>query len=388
MITINVIDNKICGSYGETPFAVEFSKELFDKMTKLAYESDLVESIEDYNAIIAAFAPLCVVDFSAVIETECKYIHVNKATGEFFLKHDSVTSSIPMPQALVDRIFDSMDKDLDFMPLVKMWTRWLRNPILWEKSREDNGENFSRKFFEFINMQYVHPKLKDEFIEKGLTEEAAAARATVYQMKITSEGLLNGYKVSKEILHKFDRETGEQVDRYKRTFNIDTGEIDGDGIPEQVEDRLFQPAMMGTGGDAFFCEGDNGYTKPGHFIKVGCVHRLATWDQVNTNDNASCVKGLHIGGLKYINNYSGEVHNIFVDPMHIGAVPDSTDGAIRCKQYFVHSSLAGVNGSIYHSSTYASRTDAEWDVMRKEAVEKMAAIKAECDKTSAEVNSI
>jgi len=119
MITINVIDNKICGSYGETPFAVEFSKELFDKMTKLAYESDLVESIEDYNAIIAAFAPLCVVDFSAVIETECKYIHVNKATGEFFLKHDSVTSSIPMPQALVDRIFDSMDKDLDFMP-------WLR----------------------------------------------------------------------------------------------------------------------------------------------------------------------------------------------------------------------------------------------------------------------
>ena len=46
--------------------------------------------------------------------------------------------------------------------------------------------------------------------------------------------------------------------------------------------------------------------------------------------------------------------------MHIGAVPDSEDGAIRCLQYFVHSSLVGVNGSMYHSSAYAAKTDEEW----------------------------
>ena len=50
--------------------------------------------------------------------------------------------------------------------------------------------------------------------------------------------------------------------------------------------------------------------------------------------------------------------------MHIGAVPDDQDGAIRCKQYFVHSSLSGVNGSIYHSSTYAAKTDEEWADLR------------------------
>jgi hypothetical protein len=55
--------------------------------------------------------------------------------------------------------------------------------------------------------------------------------------------------------------------------------------------------------------------------------------------------------------------------MHVGAVPDDVDGAIRCKQYFVHSSLSGVNGSIYHSSTYAAKTDEEWKEMREELIE-------------------
>ena len=74
--------------------------------------------------------------------------------------------------------------------------------------------------------------------------------------------------------------------------------------------------------------------------------------------------------------------------MHIGAVPCDVDGAIRCKQYFVHSSLAGVNGSIYHSSTYAAMTDAEWDEMRKAAVEEKTECKIQCDKEVAEINAL
>ena len=388
MITINVIENKICGSYGDTPFTVDYSKELYDSMNALAAASATVATVEEYNEILAAFAPLCVVDYTKTIETQCEYIHVNKATGEFFLKHNGVVSTIPMPQALVDRIFDSLDKDLDFMPLIKMWTRWLRNPILWRKMKQGHGNDFCERFFNFVNMQYVHPKYKDELIEEGLTDEAASKRATMYQMKITHEGLLNGYKVSREVLHKYDAETGEQVDRYKRTFNVDTGEIEGNGLPEHVEDRLFEPAVMGSGGDAFFCEGAKGYANPGHFIKVGCTHRLADWSQVNVNDLSSCVKGLHIGGLKYIAWYSGEIHNIFVDPMHIGAVPCDEDGAIRCKQYFVHSSLVGVNGSIYHSSSYAAMTDAEWDDMRAKAVQEKSERKAQCDREVAEINAL
>jgi hypothetical protein len=388
MITINVIDDKICGSYGETPFAVEYTKEVYGKMQELAEQAASVTTTEEYNNLLDSFAPLTTVDYTKTIETKCPNIHVN-TTGEFFLKHNGVVSSISMPQALVDRIFESIDKELSCDPLIKMWTRWLRNPILRRKVKQGWGQDFCERFFNFLNMKYIHPKMKEDLMENhGLSEEASDKRATMYQMKITQEGLLNGYKVSSEILHKFNSETGEQENRYKRTFNIDTGEIDGEGLPEHVEDRLFQPSMMGSNGDAFYCEGPNGYANPGHFIKVGCTHRLDDWSKVNVNDLRSCVKGLHIGGLKYIAWYSGEIHNIFVDPMHIGAVPDDVDGAIRCKQYFVHSSLVGVNGSIYHSSTYAAMTDAEWDEMRAKAVEEKSDTKALCDKEVAELNAL
>ena len=386
MITLNVIDDVISGSYGDKNFSVTYNKELYSEMTTLKNAADDAVSMAEYQDILQQFGEIAVEDYTKTIETECEHIHVNKATGQFFLKSNGVVSSYPMPQALVDRIFESIDKGLSFLPLVKMWTRWLRNPILRKKGVD---ADFSERFFNFVNLKYVHPKLKEELMEEhGLSEEVADRRATMYQMKITSEGLLNGYKVSNEIMHKFDKETGEKVDRYKRTFNPDTGEIEGDGLPEHVEDRLFEPAVMGSSGDAFYCEGVNGYGSPQHFIKVGCRHRLPDWSHVDTNDNRSCVKGLHLGGLKYIACYSGEIHNIFVDPMHIGAVPDDNTGAIRCLEYFVHSSLAGVNGSIYHSSTYAAMTDEQWADMRIEAVTEYSECKESCDKNVAELNAI
>ena len=362
MIHINVSEGLISGSYGETPFSVTYDQNLYDAMIKVANAANDATDMETYKLHLGEFESLTVEDYTKVIQDKCEFIYVNPSSGEFFLKVGDVVTNQPMPKALVDRIYESIDMGIDFEPLVKMWTRWLRNPLLKEK-----GQNFSERFFNFVNMKYVHPKLMKELVEEqGLTEDVAERRATMYQMKITKEGLLNGYKVSKEVLHKYDAESGERVDRYKRTFNPDTGEIDSEGIPEVVEDRLFEPAIMGSGGDAFSCEGSNGFGSDGHFIKVGCSHRLPSWDCVNTNDDSSCVPGLHVGGLKYISFYSGEIHNVFIDPMHVGAIPDDVDGAIRCLQYFVHSSLVGVNGSIYHSSTYAAKTDKEWEDMRKE----------------------
>ena len=362
MIHINVSEGLISGSYGETPFSVTYDQNLYDAMIKVANAANDATDMETYKLHLGEFESLTEEDYTKIIQDKCEFIYVNPSSGDFFLKVGDVVTNQPMPKALVDRIYESIDMGIDFEPLVKMWTRWLRNPLLKEK-----GQNFSERFFNFVNMKYVHPKLMKELVEEqGLTEEVAERRATMYQMKITKEGLLNGYKVSKEVLHKYDAESGERVDRYKRTFNPDTGEIDSEGIPEVVEDRLFEPAIMGNGGDAFSCEGSNGFNSDGHFIKVGCSHRLPSWDCVNTNDDRSCVPGLHVGGLKYISFYSGEIHNVFIDPMHVGAIPDDVDGAIRCLQYFVHSSLAGVNGSIYHSSTYAAKTDQEWEDMRKD----------------------
>ncbi len=392
MISINVIDDKISGSYGDKTFCIDFNKEVYTKMLELAEKANTAVTMEDYKTVLEQFEPLTVQDYTKTVQDKCEHIHVNKSTGEFFLQHNGVVSSIPMPEALVERIYESMDKGLDFMPLIKMWTRWLRNPVLRTKMKKGWGKEFCERFFNYINLKYVHPVLKKELMEEhGLSEEVAERRATMYQMKITKEGLLNGYKVSTEILTKFKQdEDGEvqEVPRYKRTFNVDTGEIESEGLPEHVEDRLFQPAIMGTSGDAFYCEGSNGYATPQHFIKVGCTHRLASWDLVNTNDRHSCVPGLHFGGLEYISSITGEIHNIFVDPMHIGAVPDDETGAARCLQYFVHSSLAGVNGSIYHSSTYAAKTDEQWAEMRAKIVEEYDASTIKSGKEVGELTNL
>ena len=372
MISINVIGELISGSYGNTPYSRTFEKDIYEQMVSLANQADAADSVEEYNKILSEFSLLCAEDLNErSIEADFVGATLYKdPAGRYFVQFkDGGIIDIAMPKTFVDRIYESEALGADVTPLFKLWMRWCRNPILRKKLRSGKGEDFTKRFCEFVDMKYVHPTLKRELMEDhGLSEELAEKRATMYQVKITKEGLVNAFKVSREILHKYDTETGEEIPRYQRTFNPDTGEIDSEGLPDVVEDRLFEPSVMGSGGDAFYCEGANGYAEPQHFIKVGCTHRLPSWDYVNTDDSRSCVEGLHVGGLKYIAWYSGEIHNIFVDPMHIGAIPDSLDGAIRCLQYFVHSSLVGVNGSMYHSSSYAALTDEQWEEMKEDII--------------------
>jgi len=138
----------------------------------------------------------------------------------------------------------------------------------------------------------------------------------------------------------------------------------------------------------------NGVDKPGHHIRVGCLHYLPSWDQVDCNDNHSCVKGLHCGGLNYIQGYQSEgtvTHNIFIDPSDIGAIIGTgygNDGAMRVRRYFVHSSFAGVNKNIYHSSKFAAMTDGEYVKSLEEVVNKFQTAKADIDSKIDEANAI
>ena len=49
--------------------------------------------------------------------------------------------------------------------MFKLWMRWCRNPILRKKRKDGKGDDFSKRFFEFIDMKYVHPQLKLELME-------------------------------------------------------------------------------------------------------------------------------------------------------------------------------------------------------------------------------
>jgi hypothetical protein len=379
MITVNKVGESITGSYVivengkpvSKTYGVVYSEDAYKTMSDFAVKSENVESMDEYNELVQAFIPLTAEDHKKTVATICPYIYVNNSSKEYFLKQGDSISKVPMPASFVDRIITSFEKGIDVMPLIRFWTRLLRNP----KFTLDKAELICG----YIANTYVDVEYLEELMDKeGVSYEVARERATSLQTPVTQEGLLCTYKVSREILHKYiiDEEGNKKrVDRYTPTKTIDevTGEITSkDNLPEFIEERIFEPAVVGQSHDAFYC-GDT----LGHIIKVGEVHRLDSWDQVDCRDYHSCVKGLHVGNLDYIRGYQhqsdAETHNIFVDPMHIGAVTNDGSAALRVKQYFVHSSFAGVNKSVYHSSTYAKLTDEEWAEMRKEAIDSLNA---------------
>ncbi len=387
MIIINVNDDIISGSINADVFARTFDQTILDQMNVIANKANTTEDVKEYKQLLEDFKKLTEEDISGYLGTFNDDIFIDKKTGEYFLKFNGVISAVPMPKAMVDRIKESMDKKIDISPLLKAWIRFLRNP----KVRKDKyvDSEFGERFFDFLNIKFTNHDLSNKLQqEKGYSEEVADKMATTYSMKITNEGLLAGFKVSKEITKRYKlNEKGEKVefDVYKtgtKTIDPISGLITTEKVELTNEDRVFEPAVY-SGGDNFYC-GD----KLGYIIRVGQVHRLPDWSFVNCNDESSCVKGLHVGGLDYIRGYQGgntETHNVFIDPAHIGAIPDCSTGAIRCLQYFVQDAFSGVNGSIYHSSKYAAQTDAAWDVEKAEIIKKFGERQAEHVKLVGEI---
>lgn len=365
MIVVNRIGENISVQCRDKSWNVMHSDDKFASLMTISVESQEVESMDELNALIEKVDEICKDDYKNKVESFHKELYYQPVTQEYFIKlSDDVISVIPLPEQLVWRLETSIEKGISVDPIIKFWKRALR-------SHKAKDKNFMRRLAEYINMTWVDPAKKIELMEEqGLSEEIATEKATTFEVKITEPGLIACFKTSNEYLDKYEEdEDGNivKVPRYKKTrkFCPDTGKIIEE-VDERdttkAEDRVFLPYIMGNGGDAFYCEGENGYAEPGHFIKIGCVHRLPDWSYVNCNDERSCVKGLHIGGLSYIAHWSGaDIHTCLVDPMHIGAIPDySGDKAIRVLQYYVDGSLVAVNHGIYHPSKYAEKTDAEW----------------------------
>lgn len=385
-IILNRIGDSITGSIDGVSFGVRFSQEKYDALKQLQAASNAVESMEDLNQILDDARSLTRETYKEIVEHKTPYLFVNPATGKFYLKvgsgDDARVSSKALPEAFVVRVIKSVELGIDVLPLVKAWSRFLRNPNYTDRK--------AQKFANYINKTYTDYELMQKLVmEEGVSETVAQERSTGYQTPITQEGLICTYKVSKELTTKFalDDDGNEvTVDRYGKTIDEDSGEITK-AVPEFVEDRIFYPAVQGLhGGDAFFC-GD----KLGHFIRVGQRHRLESWDQVNCDDGRSGVKGLHCGNLDYIRGYQNagtETHQIFVDPMNIGAFTDDGTGAIRVLEYFVYKSFAGPNRGIYHSSKYAKLTDEAYEALFTEAVARFEEKRAEVAEAVAEASAL
>lgn len=368
MIIVNRTENQITGMVNGQPYSRTFSEEAYAFMKQLEAKANTAETMDELKTIVEEFKPYTRESYKEMIETISPNIFVDPKKNTFHLKVGEKIGKEPLPEIFAQKIIKSVEKGIPVEPLLKCFGRFMR--VI--PGRPAYSLERAKAFAHYISAPYTDQKRVDELMEKeGLSREVAEKQATGMQVAITQEGLLVCFKVSREIKTKFALDEDENVvtkNRYKPTIDEDTGLVTY-AMPEHVEDRLFEPAIMGTGGDEFWCVGGN-VNKKGHFIRVGCTHFLDSWDQVGSPGGP----GLHCGGLAYIRGYQvegTETHNIFVDPADIHTIRENSDGVMTVKRYFVHSSFAGPNRGIYHSSTYAALNDTEYKQLLSDAIESM-----------------
>lgn len=389
VIVLNKREDSIVVSINQENLICTYCPELYAELDRIVNTNlPKVKTMEEFKAIEQSVRDKVSeqgdIAKSNFVETACKdHLVYDQARGTYHLKakDGSVISKIPIPQSLVDRILISVEKSIDPTPVVKAVIRFFRNPNLSVKKL--------KHFINYLDYKLTDNELFEKLQKEGYSKEKAKEMSQYFQTPITTEGLLCTYKVSREVDRKWALDEDgnkKQIARYGQAIDEDTGEVTV-LTPEFVEDRIFEPAVVGRSHDAFWCESlDGSFKKLDHIYKVGCIQYLENWDQVNCNDGSTCVKGLHLGNLDYIRSYEGygnATHNCFVDPMHIGAFTDAGDGAMRVKQLFIHSSKAGDNRGIYFPSTYAAHVDAEWEVLKKEAMENASKALKELEEANA-----
>ena len=354
---------------------------------------------------------------------------------QFYLYNGKSYSKFYVPKEIVERIQESESKGIDATPFYKFFALLLRNPNLTQDKADRIAKYISKTwvdkdiFAELVEkgVSIEEATVKATVYQVGITQEGLLVtykvstligeRTTSYNLEeedefdedeedidiseLTKIVDTANQKVDESLFvyqpvrnkkghfwkkgsDEYNQERNRQLDVFKQTLSPtkvpkEVVQVKEKGITVDktvvaeikfAEDYTFEPPYQGSGGDAFYCGNELG-----HIIKVGKVHRLESWSQVNTDDSNSGVKGLHVGGLDYISGIHESstnrvVHNIFVSPEHIGAVVsiENGDGAMRVLQYFVHSSFIGPNKGLYHSSTYAAQTNEQWDNNLKAAL--------------------
>jgi len=385
MLTFSVIsttkdDARISGMIESERFNIKFTESVHESLITASKDFEEIEEIDEYDAWkISTKAIIDGINDGDVITSACKDLMLDQKTGNYYISVGAKVSKHAVPELLVDVILESVEKSIDPTPIVKAWIRFLRNVNFTPRK----GYLFAKYITATIVDSDEYEKL---ILEEGYTSEKASEKAVYNDVAITQEGLIVTKKYA-QLLTKgwvIDDETNKPVltDLFKKTKTVDqfTGEVTEDtDFPEFTEELTFQPPIQGTGGHKFSC----GNTE-GHIIKVGQLHELEKWSYVNTNDDISCVPGLHVGGWKYVSSYKGlnaQLLECFVDPADIGAICDiehyDSDGAIRCKAYFVYRAVEGRTKGIYHSSKYAKMRDDLWEKYKEEAIEAANKINAE-----------
>ena len=394
MIIVNKTETDLVGAIKGKPFSIPFNEVIFTKLQKLdkkllqlgnTYDSENKKDVEALKSIYTEATELTTLNFGEVVASKSPYLSFNPVKEKFYLtmnkgKSTQVIDYRAIPQRLANLITESYEKDLDYMPVVKGWARFL-------KTEAEFTEERAEWFATFLTTMYTDNEAANEMHEiEGIDLFTAQQRCSYQDIALTQEGFLALYKVVEEVKKEWvivtDKETGKVVlddsgqpkkvqvyiDSYQNTYEIDavSGEVTTtQGKPKYAEERMFTPAIH-RHGENFYSGEKYGYIyKVGERQYIPKVHpktnKPYSEDAASINfDNTFGGGGLYAGGLTYIEKYrhhGDAVLVCFADPANIISF-QSEGHAMRLWELFPHNIMedeVALKG-LYHSSKYAKES--------------------------------
>lgn len=375
-MTINIRGNLLLVSILSFSFSCEYSKEMLDQLKTLHDEFEAATTFNDQKEVAERVKNLMTVSKEEAFSEAFANLWLNTKTGKYHFRHGNVISKVEIPSLMVERMKEANDKGYGIEPLNKFFTNLLRSEaIQYLGGNLYNMQKHINLVCDYVCQTYVDPRLYNDAIEAGYSDEKAGELATTYETPISTHGLILGKKVVnpmysvKEKMWILDEDGNKKLVDRQRTSTIDeeTGSVFTEEYPNSFnEDWLFAPAIYSNGEK--FQTGDD---KNIYYYRVGKISTLPSWGSVNCNSNAQCVKGFHLGGHAYINSWESS-HNVtlncLVHPMMIGAISNS-EHVMRCLEFYPVSinTREENNRQIYFESDYLKSTDAQWEAWKVEA---------------------
>ena len=365
MIIVNT-DKKefIAGVYGGKNFSIPYYEDDYKSLKELETQANACKSVEELKPIMDTFESLVDKDFKTEVASGIGGVVFVNATGKYHIQMGKGYSDIHIPDKIAETMLDNYERNIENGPLVNLCRRFMLNPKPTQK-RFDMLANY-------VTQTYVDKKEINRLMEeKGVSRDVAEKMATFKDMQITQEGYLKTSKVADEITTKYVLKVVDgkpvlgdngkpvvvEVPRWETSYvvNDETGEVEEKvETPNFLEDRKFKPAIYDNG-DKFFSGDVLGYK-----YEVGKLAKLESWDQVSMTDGSAHEKGLHTGGLSYVEHWitkSRVLLDVFVCPSQIGKFVDNGCGEMTCKEMFIYgaATIEGTTRGLYHSSVYAAK---------------------------------
>lgn len=376
MIIVNTdLRSFISGVCSGTNFSIPFTKDKLDKLKELETQSKNLTSYEEFKDVVAQFREELKVDYKSTLSDKLDSVSYVPETGQYHLTLGKGYSAVYIPEKIMNLIIDNDSRGIENTPIINMCRRFLANP----KPTQDRFNMLAN----YVTQTWLDYNAMEELMDsQGLSEEVAAKFCTYSDIQITQEGYLKTSKVVDVIKGIESSETKQKLQRdSKGRFIKPTQEQ-----RSYLESMEFEPAIYKSG-DKFYSGGVLGYK-----YEIGKLASLPSWDFTSLVDNTFHHKGLHNGGLRYVEGYlygDRQLLDVFVCPSQIAKFTNEGIGEMTCKEFFIFgtSTIDGNMKSLYHTSTYAKIQSEQIQKDMDELVKAKEEIASKLDEIDSKIHS-